>query len=692
MVKLKRPSKTEDNGILKPKQRGFAAMYMDPDVPASVIPDNAVRWVLNVLLYGDYAEVRPGTEKHSDLIPPFSRTGYTATKSGDIITKTVGTNFTTDDVDSYFWWPESGRRDLIVSFIDANNVQVKHADAEGPTTAGAIMMPENAKKIFHNSSGYLFAFFGTDVYYTTWDMITWTKLPLRSGSATVDMPISAVSVFDQNQSYVFLINANGVFAVDTRQDPMELFKINTACPNNTITEVAAGGGNVFGRRYLHSMSRVICRMDENRFTGRRIQNESGTNNIDHNTASQDFREVYGVDPGAGDRSVGPITYPVGSRHWTHVPIYATNDLAVDTTDPERYVLLDEIPIAKAFDASRNVADGHILIPALGNGEFTQADVGNTIEFSDGTVDTLTAFVSAAEMVGTGVLIGVGMQGSAIGNGRVMDCSQTGYVITRTAGGAFLAADVGRAVFWADGYIGFITEFIDANNVQVDTSEVHALQGLTINPTSRYYNDRIPDETLNNRASQFALYQRFWQPLPILDTGVVVPGFIVVAKAGVDEIHYSQMPTNREYLAGYYNPYFQMAPIKDHITALREYKDRFVIYCANSTYWCATNVTLSAEVPEIGEYIAVLSGVNNLDLTTGVKDPGSIHRLQDGREIVVTSEPGLRICNGQAYSENYAVDPQGRSYVLDQLQKAQQRTAAGYDRNKLGYLLFFSDEE
>ena len=134
----------------------------------------------------------------------------------------------------------------------------------------------------------------------------------------------------------------------------------------------------------------------------------------------------------------------------------------------------------------------------------------------------------------------------------------------------------------------------------------------------------------------------------------------------------------------------MAPIKDSITALREFRDRVIIYCANSTYWAATNVTLSAEVPSIGEYVSVLAGVNVLDLRIGVKDKGSIQTLRDGQEIVVTSEPGIRICNGQTFSSNYAVDKYGRSHILSELNKAQQSTAAGYDASKLGYLLFFSD--
>jgi hypothetical protein len=707
MEKLKSPSRTEKDPILKFKQKGFGAgMYMDLDLPASEIPNSGVRWAQNILLYQDYAEVRPGTELHTDLIPPFieGRDDYVATKSGYIITKTAGTNFSAEDVDSYFWWPDSERRDLIVEYINANQVRVKHADAEGPTTTanpGAIMPPENAKKLFHNSSKKLFAFFGTDVYWTDWRMTAWTRLPLRSSQDAADIPVSAESVFDQNQSTVYLINPLGLFAIDTRQDPMELFKVNTICPDNEIAEVPEGGLNVFGRRYLHSMSRLTGIITENRMDGVRIQNESGTNNIDHETESQDYREVYGVDPDTGNRLIGPIVYPQYWRHWTHVPIYATKDLVQETTDPEYYILLDEVPVAKAFDAFRSNLDGHIHISVGGNGTFAIEDVGNTIVFSDGTVDIITDWISDTEVVGTGVLAAVAGQGAGFGvwshlagalTGRVMTASQTGDIITRVAGtGIFGINDVGRTVFWADRYTSFIVEYIDADHVRAITSAAHVQQGLVIDPVDRYYNDRINDDTLTNRESQWQLYQRFHLPLPSLETGIVLPGYIAVSRAGVDEIHYSQLSTNREYLGGYYNPYYQMMPIKDSITALREFKDRMVIYCANSTFWVATNVSLAAEVPSIGEYVSVLPGVNSLDLRVGVKDKGSIHRLPDGREIVVTSEPGLRICNGSSFSENFAVDANGRSFVLSELQKAQQRTAVGYDPNKLGYLLFFSDQ-
>ena len=835
MKKFKNPSRTEEDPIVKHTQSGFSAgMYMDPDLPASEMPANAVRLAFNTLLYPEYAEVRPGTELHTVLLPPFiiGRTNYEATKVGDLIIKAVGQNFASTDVDSYFWWPATGIRDIITDFINVTTVRVKSSDPQGPTTAsnpGKMSAPENAKKLFHNPSGKLFAFFGQEVYYSEWDMAAWTLLPLRSSRLTADLPSPSGSLFDQNQNIVFLINANGVFAIDTRQDPMEFYKINTECPDNTITEVLVSNVNIHGRRYTHSMSRHIGRINQNRFNEIRIQNESGNNNLDFANNSQDYREVWspdpigqhidyyqtligntiavapgdlwwwqqiggGLPPGGfkiaingsplttitgldftgvlsftdiasviqvglraffptatctyltvpdhfvinagtttgctvsfvenaglssiaprmcmyeananpllngtvvntsffvdGDRPIGPITYPLDSRHWTHVPIYASNDLSVATTDSDRLVLLDEVPIAKAYDAYRSPVNGHILITPGGNGEFSRADVGNNITFSNGVVDTLTAFVSVNEMVGTGTLVAVAAQGSAIGNGRVMDAAQVGTLITRTAGGVFNAGDIGRAFFWADGYRSFITGFIDPNNVTADKAAAHVAQGGTIEPTSRYYNDVISDETLDDRAAKFSLYQRYWQPLPSINTGVVVPGFLIIAKSDVDELHYCQIPVNREYLAGYYNQFYQMAPVKDRITAIREFKDRIVIYCANSSYWCATNVSLSAEVAETGEYVAVLSGVNLLDAKIGVLDLGSITRLPDGKEIIITSEPGLRICNGYQFSENLAVDSDGRSYVLSELLKAQQRTAAGYDRNKLGYILFFSDE-
>ena len=838
MDKLKQPRRTDMNPMIDHKKDFFGGgQYSDPAVPASEIPNNGVRNAFNMLLYPDYAEVRPGTEKHSDLIPPFvaDRVTYLATKTDYIITITFGQSFSQEDVDYYFYWPISGRRDLILEVINETQIRVKHSDAEGPATAsmpGKIMPPENAKRFWHSASNKLYAIFGEKVYSTSWDMDSWTEIQLSSSRLAADKIISAYSIFDANKSWIYLINPNGVFVIDTTMTPMEMWKSNTACQDNTIVETEEDVENTHGNRYLTCSSRLSGFVTQNRLNASIvIQQESGPNNPNKtDETNKDFAEVWSpsysgstvdsyeslvgntntrsiaewkaitdgafncvgvggtgnrtvgaldfsgivtkddvaaiiqialntyyidisftynavtnaftlyptndkngslrtvryfskaytgteifidgylnmgnpslVPAGEGGtivstnlstentRSIGPITIPVNARHWTHIPIYRTNDLAVATTSQERYVLAAEIPIGKAFDAYRDNADGHIHISPGGNGEFAEADVLCAIKFADGTTDTISGFISSTEVVGSGVLATVVGQGAAIGNGRVMTAKQVGTVITAVTGDSFLTSDVGMRVWWADGYYSFILEYVNATTVIAETSSNHTQQGLTINPTSRYFNDTVEDQILNDRASQYPLYTRFWQPLPLLDAGAIVPGFIIVSKAGIDEIHYSMLRNKHEYLGGYYNDYLQIAPIKDKIIHFSEFKDMLLIYCSNSTYWIATNTTLAMEVPDIGEYVSVISGVNLLDEKIGVFDAGSVQKIPNGIDIVFTNEPGVRTCNGGRFGQNFAVDNQGRSMVLNDLQKTQQKTASGYDANKLGYLIFFSDE-
>ena len=697
MEKLKYPSRQVDNVITKFKQNNFSGgMYYDPDVPASQIPNHAVRWLYNVIAYSDYVEVRPGTKLLSNVLPPFvaNKVNIVASKTGFIITKTDGADFLIQDLGRYFWWPDSRRRDLITSVLSATQVKVNYDTVEVASTAknpAKMMREENTQRFMHNTSGKLFTLFGEKVYYSNRGVTDeWREVYLRSGQSISDRPAREFSTFDSNQNNVFLINKNGVYKIDTTVDPMDLWKSNTDCSDNTIIESPETVANAFGRRYLYAPARLVGRYDENAVNNAlRIQQESGANNTDPATEYQDYRTFYGADPEVDDRVIGPMFYPNNSEHWTHLSIYSTKSLSLVQTNPAKYILIDQVSVAKAFDASRRVADGHILIGATGRVNFTPADVGNPIVFADGTADTLMVFVSNTEMEGTGVLGAVAQQGAAIGGGRVLNASQSGYFVNWVAGSTFQNSDIGKTLFWAEGEYSYIVEVINAVQVRVETEAIHLNQGATIDPNGRYYNDIIPDRVLTNRAPDWSLYQRYWQPLPQLDAGVIVPGYILVAKNGIDEIHYSQLPNGLEYLGGYYNKAFQFMPVKDTVRDIREFSDRFVVYCANRSYWGNFTVSTPVEIPEVGEFVAVLGNLNILSKTIGIMDKSSIEKLPDGSEQVVTSEPGVRICNGSAFGPNLAVDQAGKPLVLNELEKAQKTVATGYDQNKLGYMLFYS---
>ena len=825
MKQSKQPRAKKESPVITWEQEQFGA-GMIKDCPASELPNNAVAEAFNMLLYDDWAEVRPAIVPYSYLRQPAlaGRDNYQATKSGSIITKTQGDDFAQQDVDNYFVWP-NGHRDLILAVINGNQVRVKYSDAEGPTTGtkpGSVCGAENARKLWHNSSRLLFAFFDNRLFYTNYLMQTWTQVYLRSSNETAYAPTTTYSKFDEYKGYLYLFNGNGLFVVDTKADPMEMWKANSLSPDNTIGEVAETAVYNHGRRYLNSCSRLTGTGARNRLTtSLRIQQQSGPNVSDITRDQRDYAEVYtqysvtdsgagtyeqlvcaattrtlveyiavvngsfrysvngspffninvnlssfttfpemaeymqgqirammptfgsnstvvwngdhfifdggqeagntisyilggisgtdigdntylnGMDPATGGAGaigdfqlsniIGPLTLPVDGEHWTHYPVWSTKDISLKATIKEKFILNNEIPVAKAFDAYRDNADGHIHISAGGNGEFGIEDRGCEIEFADGTTDTLGPYVSATEMEGTGTLVAVAGQGAAIGGGDVMTARQDGDdVIVRTTGASFSATDVGRMVFWADGYYGYIIEFINANRVRVLSNATHVTQGLTYRPISRYYNDVVSDTILGDREVKHTLPNRFHEPFPTIDTGVVVDGWIFCVLRAENEFCYCNLPLTREYLGGYYRPDLQSHPTKQGVVEMEEFPDKVVIYCTNSTRFTPTNISMKVEEPAVGESIPVITGVNMLDPRIGLKDPGSIQPLKDGKQVIITSEPGVRIFDGKRYSEDFSLDSEGRGYIKEDLQKLQAAVATGYEE-KLGYLVFGSDE-
>lgn len=407
--------------------------------------------------------------------------------------------------------------------------------------------------------------------------------------------------------------------------------------------------------------------------------------------------LNGRDPAAGgngilstqttDSVTGPLTVPAGEQQWTHYSVYATKDVGSEygsLNDPNAYIWVADVPVIKSFTAARDIL-GNIV---SGTGIFEECDVGAEIVFSDGTTDTIETYVGPNQVTGTpGV---VANQGAAIGATDVATASQAGHIVTRTAGQIFTANEVGKTLFWADGYSVYVTEFIDNDHVRVAENENHPLQGLAWDPVSRSFSDTITDDVLENRYHDFLLQQRFWKELPIINTGIVVPGFMFCALRNNNKIYYSQMSLGYEYLAGYYNPAFQYETLDDSLTHFSHFPDMCVLYCATSTKRISINISNSKTVPGTLAVVTNISGVTSVDSEIGCLDFGSIRNIDIGRQILVTSEPGVRVFDGYRYSENLAIDEKGNGHMMNSLRELQAATASSYDPNE-GYILWGTDQ-
>jgi len=378
--------------------------------------------------------------------------------------------------------------------------------------------------------------------------------------------------------------------------------------------------------------------------------------------------------------IGDITYPAdavsGTPQWhdNHASIYCSLDIGENGIDvlngegnnDELYVWNADIPIARAFKARESAGN---LITLESGQLFSIADVGNTLVFADGTSTVIqylcneggTQVYTDTSRWAVGNLGAKAEQGAAIGGGDVFTAVQAvsgaetvGASTITFTGYTASADDEGKTVFWSDGSYSHIVKFLTTATVEAAESTAVSSRIATMNPTGRKYNDTIPDYTLASRIGGEPLRQRFWQPVPQCNVGVIVNGFMFTAATNDTKVNYSQMPTYFEYLAGQHNEAYQYAEVKDGIQELMEFPDKVVVFCNHSTHSLPTNNYTEQTVPDVGEVVVVISGQTVADHNIGTTY-GAIAKKDQNTAIVITREPAIRIFDGFKYGENLAAD-------------------------------------
>lgn len=401
--------------------------------------------------------------------------------------------------------------------------------------------------------------------------------------------------------------------------------------------------------------------------------------------------------------IADITYPTDSvsgyshYHDDFACVYCSLDIGPNGTDvltgegnnPELYVWNADIPIARAFSAQENSSN---LITLAAGEVFHQADVGNTLVYDTGDESVIQYLCDSG---GTRVYTDTsryaignfgtisGYTGAAIGGGSIFKAAQA-TLGTETVGNATVTVEgsfpanaenyVRRTIFWEDGTCSHIVRYVGHSPVRFEVAEDDTVtsQYATINPTGRKYNDTIPDYTLRARIAGESLKQRFWQPLPQCNVGVVANGFMFSAATNDTKVYYSQMPTYYEYLAGQYNEAYQYAEMKDGIQELVEFPDKVIVFCNHSTLSLPTNNYEEQPIPDIGENVIVISGQTVVDHNIGTTY-GGVTKKDQNTAIVITREPAIRLFDGTKYGENMAADR-----LMNKLRALQAAYLTSYD--------------
>ena len=404
-------------------------------------------------------------------------------------------------------------------------------------------------------------------------------------------------------------------------------------------------------------------------TGCGILGVDGVSELDNSVSYTEPSVIGSMAPGSV-RDYSPTT---PQYHWTHYCVHGTKESGATGIDPvtgkgnnpEIFIHIDDIPVMKAFTAVATNAGSPDTFVTASIGIFHQHDVGDTVRFENGTtgiIDYLCDIdrnrvydITSQYCIITGGT--AASQSAVIGSVTVLTVSKTGNTITRVSGNrAFTATDVRKPIFLADGTIEWIIAFVDGDTVTVkDSGADKPSQGAAIDPTTRTFNDITTELQISSRLKNFLTDHRFFNALPEVDLGVIVPGFIAVCENRASTIYYSPLATAKKYLGGYYNAAFQYDNgIEDEITFLLKLPDKLAVICSKSTWITSTNSPRSTNVPGVGISVALLPGFTLID-NVGCVHIGSIRKIGIGLYTIITSEPAHRLFDGFKFSDNLAED-------------------------------------
>ena len=392
----------------------------------------------------------------------------------------------------------------------------------------------------------------------------------------------------------------------------------------------------------------------------------------------DNANIYAQPYTFGPFYIPEISAGVRDRHWSHYVLYGTPDIGPDGVSPRvgpsgeilpplKFGYRSEVRVAGAMYGSKE-SDGLVTVV---RGTFEEYDVGTSLEWEDGDVDTIVSWVS-----GTQVYVSSEyyydpkpLQACAIGGGDVFRASQSGYIVTREGGEEFTADDVGETIWWSSDYSSIIEEFIDADTVRVRDSAERDTQGLTMAPISRMITDLTNDETIRNRFDELyvgALRHRFHYQMPNVNIGEVVPGFMVTAIRNASFVYYCQLGSSLKYLSGYHLPNRQISDkIEESIQTIKVAPNKVIIWCKGSTWQAPTNDARILTLPEFGESFAVLF-FDVVDNNQGITDTGSIEKVESSVFEMVLSDNSVRQFDLFKYGIDLTVSSTGQDIIKNDL--------------------------
>lgn len=496
-------------------------------------------------------------------------------------------------------------------------------------------------KYDHTGKTVFVVMFGSSVYIANKNLNNFTRvLNLYS----VDP--SGISSMCAIENYIFLFSNTGIFKIYLDDDFYWMDIINKPVPSVLISDINESVSLIYGYLYIYSMALLAGTGNRDRNDGNKILFESGTCN---SSKLKEYGErYYSTELGvslANNHTVGVMTLPDGITGITHFPLYRSRNIgensggsgvSINSVGNRRDYLLwvADVPVAKSFVINTSTTPGTGII--VSGNKFVYGDATCTLKDTAGNTATISAYTDADHVtLGVGLASGTAIYCS-IGGGRVMKCSQSGNVVTRSLGDTFSTTDKGLLLFISDGTYRHVVKYLTANTVEVAEDGNFTDLAVTLKPLSgnfsRSWNDTVPDDPQGDgriswydielRSNDNYVPRRFFEPIPSCDIGVIDNGFAVCAKRGYSDYWYSQIG-DKLYNLGYFINPEQTKKVAGAIQYLALFSNKVVIVTDKTTIELITTSSTNAGRTTVGENIFQLPEPNTIDPKTGIKSWQSV---------------------------------------------------------------------
>lgn len=704
-IKSPKSRSNESQSIVSQKQ--FLGSIRD--VPLVEIPDGFCNRMINIYGFGNWAKARPGTRLYSDITLPglnvfniVNNELWFATTHGLSTGDKVG--FYTDGTAPSPLNPNGPRTTYYVRKINGTTIKLATtwAGAMVGTTINLTNIGTGTHYIYykerlnsrldHKENKQIIKHYGTKVFVSNRQLHGYTEVintdpvvPLNEDSTMVSYEKSAI------------LAAGAIYKIILDDDYYWMFRINIPLCDILIGDTYVG---TYIYRYAYSQSIISGSGNRNRVsnpTNAILMYESGV--AQSTTTNKNISEVAFATAIVADGGIGAIPshvitnmeLPITNQAITHFPIYRTKNICTTTNgagnNKAYLVWVDDIPVCKVLTIKTLT-----LTMTSSAGEFEIGDVGNTIDGVDIAGNSKTATISKFIDKNNVLLSGSSFVDGTeyyvtIGEGRVMNASQSGHFVALNGipADGFYEDDVGRRIFWDDGDSCFIVSWKSSNVVEVSTDDSKANLGMAIQFRAgtyafrRKFNDTIVDDGVT--ANQIGLTERMlasvktsvytpqvnYRPIPSSNLVSIESGIAIFGQRDNAKYYYSAIGA-KSYTMGTHRLDVQESKLPVGIRYIMSMPGRFILFCVSKTYNINVSMPIEQGNPQIAESITKITEATEIDGEIGVTAWQTICPINSMLYIAVTSEPAVRLFDGNSWGKENLTIQNGFPAVSNMLFK------------------------